>query len=130
MKKAKKHEPHEEHIDESWLLPYSDLMTLLLALFIILFAMSSIDAAKFEQMASALSSALNGGSGILDHSSMNPDTPGADLGQEQTGTYRNHQENTSSDNGCTDGSRKSKKIWRSSKNDLTSISRRTDFRTS
>ncbi|CAM4517553.1 flagellar motor protein MotB [Paenibacillus xylanexedens] len=83
MKKAKKHEPHEEHIDESWLLPYSDLMTLLLALFIVLFGMSSIDAAKFEQMASALNSALNGGSGILDHSSMNPDTPGADLGKNK-----------------------------------------------
>ncbi|PQP84013.1 flagellar motor protein MotB [Paenibacillus sp. PCH8] len=83
MKKAKKHEPHEEHIDESWLLPYSDLMTLLLALFIVLFGMSSIDAAKFEQMASALNSALNGGSGILDHTSMNPDTPGADLGKNK-----------------------------------------------
>ncbi|MFL0378128.1 flagellar motor protein MotB [Paenibacillus amylolyticus] len=83
MKKAKKHEPHEEHIDESWLLPYSDLMTLLLALFITLFSMSSLDAAKFEQMASALSSALNGGSGVLDHTSMNPDTPGADLGKNK-----------------------------------------------
>ncbi|WP_145053394.1 MULTISPECIES: flagellar motor protein MotB [Paenibacillus] len=83
MKKAKKHEPHEEHIDESWLLPYSDLMTLLLALFIVLFGMSSIDAGKFEQMASALSSALNGGSGVLDYSSMNPETPGADLGKKK-----------------------------------------------
>ncbi|WP_145326596.1 flagellar motor protein MotB [Paenibacillus xylanexedens] len=83
MKKAKKHEPHEEHADESWLLPYSDLMTLLLALFIVLFGMSSIDAGKFEQMASALSSALNGGSGVLDYSSMNPETPGADLGKKK-----------------------------------------------
>ncbi|MDQ0174040.1 flagellar motor protein MotB [Paenibacillus tundrae] len=83
MKKAKKHEAHEEHIDESWLLPYSDLMTLLLALFIVLFGMSSIDAGKFEQMASALSSALNGGSGVLDYSSMNPETPGADLGKKK-----------------------------------------------
>ncbi|WP_408893414.1 flagellar motor protein MotB [Paenibacillus taichungensis] len=83
MKKAKKHEPHEEHIDESWLLPYSDLMTLLLALFITLFSMSSIDATKFEQMASALSSALNGGSGVLDHTSMNPTESTIDLGKSK-----------------------------------------------
>jgi len=81
VKKAKKHEAHEEHIDESWLLPYSDLMTLLLALFITLFSMSSLDAAKFEQMASALSSALNGGSGVLDHTSMNPTDSTTDLGK-------------------------------------------------
>ncbi|WP_413374411.1 flagellar motor protein MotB [Paenibacillus taichungensis] len=83
MKKAKKHEPHEEHIDESWLLPYSDLMTLLLALFITLFSMSSIDATKFEQMASALSSALNGGSGVLDHTSMSPTESTTDLGKSK-----------------------------------------------
>nr|WP_154896998.1 flagellar motor protein MotB [Paenibacillus xylanexedens] len=83
MKKAKKHEPHEEHIDESWLLPYSDLMTLLLALFITLFSMSSLDAAKFEQMASALSSALNGGAGVLDHTSMNPTEATTDLGKNK-----------------------------------------------
>ena len=83
MKKGKKHEPHEEHIDESWLLPYSDLMTLLLALFITLFSMSSMDAAKFEQMAAALSSALNGGSGVLDNTSMNPTEAGMDLGKNK-----------------------------------------------
>jgi len=33
----------EFKIDESWLLPYADLLTLLVALFIVLFAMSEID---------------------------------------------------------------------------------------
>lgn len=36
---------------ERWLLTYADLMNLLLILFIILFAMSQIDKAKFDQMA-------------------------------------------------------------------------------
>ena len=36
---------------ERWLLTYADLMNLLLILFIVLFAMSQIDKAKFEQMA-------------------------------------------------------------------------------
>ncbi|WP_411344607.1 flagellar motor protein MotB [Paenibacillus sp. WLX1005] len=71
-KKGKRHEPHEEHADESWLLPYSDLMTLLLALFITLFSMSSLDAAKFQQMAKAMSAAFTGGSGVLDENAMAP----------------------------------------------------------
>ena len=40
-KKRKK--KHEEEASEAWLLPYSDLMTLLLALFIALFAISQTD---------------------------------------------------------------------------------------
>ena len=39
-----KKKKHDEHIDETWLIPYSDMLTLLFALFIVLFAMSSIDA--------------------------------------------------------------------------------------
>lgn len=60
---------HEEHIDESWLIPYADMLTLLLALFIVLFAVSTVDAAKFENMANSFKSALNGGTGPLDYTS-------------------------------------------------------------
>ena len=58
-----KRKKHDEHIDETWLIPYSDMLTLLFALFIVLFAMSSIDAAKFKQMAVAFRSELAGGTG-------------------------------------------------------------------
>ncbi|ABS23432.1 MULTISPECIES: flagellar motor protein MotB [Bacillus cereus group] len=61
-RKGKK-KKHEEHIDETWLIPYSDMLTLLFALFIVLFAMSSIDAAKFKQMALSFRSELAGGTG-------------------------------------------------------------------
>ena len=45
----KKPAPHqEEEAGEAWLLPYSDLMTLLLAVFIVLFAVSKIDQAKAQ----------------------------------------------------------------------------------
>ncbi|RCX14456.1 chemotaxis protein MotB [Fontibacillus phaseoli] len=73
-KKNKKHQEHEEHADESWLLPYSDLMTLLLALFIVLFGMSTVDAKKFEEMSEAFQSVLTGGSGVLDHNAMSSNT--------------------------------------------------------
>jgi chemotaxis protein MotB len=46
----RKHIKSEEENGESWLLPYSDLMTLLLAIFIVLFAVSQIDVQKAQSM--------------------------------------------------------------------------------
>lgn len=67
MSKKRKHDDHDEHIDESWLIPYADLLTLLLALFIVLYAMNSVDLKKFDQMSQAFSIAFNNsGAGILD----------------------------------------------------------------
>lgn len=62
MKRKKK---HEDHIDEGWLLPYSDMLTLLLALFIVMFAMAKVDDKKFQQIRSEFGSILSsrGGSG-------------------------------------------------------------------
>ncbi|WP_059048688.1 flagellar motor protein MotB [Paenibacillus senegalimassiliensis] len=70
MSKKNKHQDHEEHADESWLLPYSDLMTLLLALFIVLFGMSNIDAQKFQEMSEAFNGVFTGGVGILNENAM------------------------------------------------------------
>ncbi|MED3550853.1 flagellar motor protein MotB [Cytobacillus praedii] len=74
MSKRKKKKGHDEgHVDESWLLPYSDLLTLLLALFIVLFASSSIDAVKFQAISKAFSSALTGGTGMMEFPSPLPE---------------------------------------------------------
>ncbi|MCX7748874.1 MAG: OmpA family protein [Clostridia bacterium] len=48
----------EKDTSERWLLTYADLMNLLLIFFIILYAMSQVDAAKFNQLASSLRTAL------------------------------------------------------------------------
>ncbi|WP_172200131.1 flagellar motor protein MotB [Saccharibacillus qingshengii] len=74
MAKKARPEHHEEHADESWLLPYSDLMTLLLALFIVLYAMSSANVSKFEAMAEAFDSVFNGGKSIMDYTSTTEDS--------------------------------------------------------
>ena len=52
-KKHKQKKHTEEEGGEAWLLPYSDLMTLLLAVFIVLFAVSKIDETKAEKVAEA-----------------------------------------------------------------------------
>ncbi|MFD2117088.1 flagellar motor protein MotB [Paenibacillus yanchengensis] len=66
MKKKRRYEENDEHIDESWLIPYADLLTLLLALFIVLYSMNSLDVKKFEDMSRAFRVALHNGSGMLD----------------------------------------------------------------
>ncbi|NIK79846.1 chemotaxis protein MotB [Paenibacillus castaneae] len=69
-KKHRKHEEHEEHVDESWLIPYADLLTLLLALFIVLYSMNSVDVKKFEEMSHAFNIVLSSGSGVLSETSV------------------------------------------------------------
>lgn len=63
---AKKKVHHEDHVDETWLIPYSDMLTLLLALFIVMFAMSKIDQEKFQKVSSEFNTILSGGSGIME----------------------------------------------------------------
>lgn len=86
MAKKKKHKHHDEHVDESWLVPYADLLTLLLALFIVLFAMSSVDAQKFQQIARSLNAAFTGGTGVLEYPSPTPEAQmeQLDVSKEQT----------------------------------------------
>ena len=67
MARKKHSKKHEEEASEAWLLPYSDLMTLLLALFICLFAISQTDQTKLIQMAQAFTAAFNmGGPSFFD----------------------------------------------------------------
>jgi chemotaxis protein MotB len=60
MARKPRKEHHEEHADETWLIPYADLLTLLLALFIVLFASSQIDQKKLEQMSTSFNIAFSG----------------------------------------------------------------------
>src|SRR5690625_4412226 len=62
----KKQNKKDEKIDDSWLLPYADMLTLLLALFIVLFAMSEIDIKKFEQLSFIFQSEFTSGAGMID----------------------------------------------------------------
>ncbi|HET6175197.1 MAG TPA: flagellar motor protein MotB [Gaiellales bacterium] len=50
----------EEHVDERWLLTYSDMITLLMSLFLVLWAISSVNISKFDQLKVSLHSAFSG----------------------------------------------------------------------
>lgn len=69
MSRRQKKKREEEHRDESWLVPYADILTLLLALFIVLFAMSSVNAQKFVIFSRTFNQMFAGGTGILNYNS-------------------------------------------------------------
>src|SRR5450432_2523376 len=55
-------EEHEEHVNhEAWVIPYADLLTLLMAMFIALFAISTVDSSKFKALSIGFNEALGGG---------------------------------------------------------------------
>ena len=52
-------EEHEEHVNhEAWVIPYADLMTLLMAMFIVLWALGNSDASKVEQLQAGFAAEL------------------------------------------------------------------------
>jgi chemotaxis protein MotB len=50
----------EQHADERWLLTYSDMITLLMALFIVMWSISAVNKTKFEELKVSLHSAFGG----------------------------------------------------------------------
>jgi chemotaxis protein MotB len=71
-------------MDESWLIPYADLLTLLLALFIVLFASSQIDQKKFDEIRKSFVNALSGGMSFFVNST--PVPANKDVGIDRTGS--------------------------------------------
>lgn len=62
----RKKQDKETKIDDSWLLPYADMLTLLLALFIILFALSELDTKRFKELSQIFQNEFSGGQGIIE----------------------------------------------------------------
>lgn len=57
---AKKHK-HEDHLNhEAWAIPYGDLVTLLLALFVVMYSMSAVNEGKFRVASASLKEAFGG----------------------------------------------------------------------
>ncbi|KZC39229.1 MULTISPECIES: flagellar motor protein MotD [Rhodanobacter] len=58
--RRRRHEEHQNH--EAWAIPYADLMTLLLAFFVVMYAVSVVNEGKFRVMSESLIEAFNGSS--------------------------------------------------------------------
>jgi chemotaxis protein MotB len=60
MAKKRREEEEKEANNERWLLTYSDMITLLLVLFIVMYTMSTVNSAKFKAMAEQMGQAFGG----------------------------------------------------------------------
>lgn len=62
MRKKEQEKPANH---ERWLVSYADFMTLLMIFFVVMYAMSNIDSAKYKQMSESLNSAMGGGKSVI-----------------------------------------------------------------
>jgi len=87
---GKKHAAHDEEHEnhERWLVSYADMMTLLMVLFLVLFAMSQVDVTKFTKLKAGLAAgfgaesvALEGkGTKVEEQEDVTPFDPGQKVG--------------------------------------------------
>src|SRR3954466_8848193 len=59
-KRGGSHHEEEHENEERWLVSFADMMTLLFCLFMVLFAISSVNTSKFESLQKALQDAFSG----------------------------------------------------------------------
>ena len=68
-RRPKKHEEEEHENHERWLVSYADMLTLLFALFVVLYALSQVDQTKFTAFADGLKAGFGAPVTILDSGS-------------------------------------------------------------
>ncbi len=64
MSRKRQHEEHENH--EAWAIPYGDLVTLLLAFFVVMYAISNVNEGKYRVLSDSLVAAFQGSPKTLD----------------------------------------------------------------
>jgi chemotaxis protein MotB len=57
---ARRHQPLEDTRQDRWVLSYADFITLLLAFFIVMYAISSVNEEKYRSISDALSGVFEG----------------------------------------------------------------------
>ena len=68
---------HEEHVNaEAWAIPYGDLVTLLFALFTVMYAMSSVNEGKFRVLSDSMIAAFRGAPKSLEPVNIGEKQPG------------------------------------------------------
>jgi chemotaxis protein MotB len=59
-RRSSHHHEEEHENEERWLLTYADMITLLMTLFMVMFAISSVNTSKFDALSKSLAEALSG----------------------------------------------------------------------
>ena len=75
MARRHRHEEHQNH--EAWAIPYGDLITLLLAFFVVMYAMSSVNEGKYRVLSDSLVAAFRGAPRTLEPIQVGEKTQGS-----------------------------------------------------
>jgi len=86
----RRHQQGKKSNHERWLLTYSDLITLLMIFFVVMYALSSLNARKFQAVAISLSKAMGGGQSVMNE-------PGASFVPGVTGSILVNEEEAALD---------------------------------
>jgi chemotaxis protein MotB len=76
QRRVRHEEPEEHENHERWLVTYADMVTLLMVLFIVMFAMSQVDQRKFAELRDGLAAGFGSQDSILDGASSLQPEPG------------------------------------------------------
>ena len=87
MARRRRHEEHTNH--EAWAIPYGDLITLLLAFFVVMYAISSINEGKFRVLSDSLQAAFRGTPRSLEPVQVGQKTRGSGAGADRKSTRLN-----------------------------------------
>jgi chemotaxis protein MotB len=82
-RRAKHHEEEEHENHERWLVTYADMLTVLMALFLVMYAMSVVDQTKAEQLAGSVREYFGAGPTLMEGGSGLLDTPSAPASTEE-----------------------------------------------
>lgn len=74
MRRIRRQEEHSNH--ERWAIPYGDLLTLLLAFFVVMYSISSVNAGKYRVLSNSLYAAFRGQPRTLDPVQVGPERYG------------------------------------------------------
>src|SRR5215469_13173211 len=81
---ARKHK-HEDHINhEAWAIPYGDLVTLLLAFFVVMYAISSVNEGKYRVLSDSMVAAFRGAPKSMDPIQIGEKTAGSGADSHNT----------------------------------------------
>ena len=75
-RRGRKEEPEEHENHERWLVTYADMVTLLMVLFIVMFAMSSVDQKKFNALKDGLAAGFGDSTSVMTGSDSILEQPG------------------------------------------------------
>ncbi len=84
MSRIRRRRQESKSSHERWLITYADLITLLLIFFVIMYALSSVNAKKFQAIALSMSRAMGGGQSVMNEpgASLAPGVSGSSLVKE------------------------------------------------